>query len=111
MAKKTGAPVGEFVKAGLSTLSDVVVTNIFSRIHDEADVLLEKLEQRAYQVQRRLARRVGTSLLFGAAATLLLLAAFFALREYLGWTRTLSFLAMGVLTLLIALALRYQEGR
>jgi hypothetical protein len=111
MAKKSKKNMFSAIKEGISYVSDTVFSTLFTRVNEEADVLMDKAEHRAYRVEERLIGKLGISLLMGLGVLSLIIAGIFYLIEYVRVSKPLVFLVVGILLLLIGMFLKIQDMR
>ena len=99
----------EMVKNGLTFLPDLVLSPVFSRLNSETDVILDKVQRTALQLQDRLISKLASSFFFGVAMLFFFLAGLFYLTDEMKVPKSLAFLGMGVLIFLIGFYFKYQD--
>ena len=104
--KKSG--VFSAFKEGLGVVSDFLFSNVFTKVHNETDVLMDKVEKKTLEMQERMIKKLAASLLVGLAVLFFIFAGFFYLIEYQYLNKTLAFLIIGVLALLFGFVMKYK---
>ena len=92
--KKSG--VLDAVKGGITAMSDVLFSKIFSQLQAS----LTKLEE-------RLVKKLFSSMLVGFGIILLLIAGFFYLLEFAVVSKTTAFISLGAAFIIIGYFLKY----
>lgn len=106
--EKKSNPLVSGLATGASVLVDILLGNLFVRVNEEADVLLDKAEKRALVAQEKLTKRLGVSLVVAIGAFFLLLALLFYLHEQMGWSWALAYVVLGAVMLVLGFLLKYQ---
>jgi len=111
MAKKAANGIGAVFGDVVSFFSDTLIGGLSNRINDETDLLLNKVEKRALKLQNIMMQRLAVALIMGAALVSLFLSGMFYLFEFVQITKTLAFLVLGVVLLIIGLYLKNKQTR
>lgn len=106
--KERKNPVMRGLASGASAIIDLLLGNVFVRVNEEADILLDKAERKAVLVQEKLTRRLAVSVIVAIGAIFLLLALLFYLHEQLGWPWALAYVVLGAALLVLGFLLKYQ---
>ena len=109
MARKGGYGFLEPIKIGFGLLSEIVIAPLSERMHAEVDVILNKVEKRVVDIEKRVMARVYFATLIGIAVIFLLLAAFFYLVDFIHVPRSAAFLAAALVALLMAFFIHYKQ--
>jgi len=104
----TAHTIIDTIKAGASLLTDSLFSGVVSKISEEAEVLMEKVETKALVIEEKLIRKISASIIVGVAFLMLIFAFFFYLLEYQMMNRTFAFLITGVIVLLIGFYFKYK---
>lgn len=107
--KKEGkeSTTAKAIKTGISAVSDVLFSQVFSRLNNATQNLMDTVKSNMMQLQERMAEKLFSSLLIGLGIISLVVAIFFYLREYVAVTKTQAFFGVGIILLLIGYVLKY----
>lgn len=97
------------IKTGLSYISQIVSSNIFSPIADSAETIIRNVEERIMQFEKRVIRKMYSISIIVFGCTFLVFSLFFFLIENLNWTKTVSFFFIGIIIFVTGLLLRLLE--
>ncbi|MFW5745925.1 MAG: hypothetical protein ACOCWQ_00045 [Nanoarchaeota archaeon] len=97
------------VREGISTVSQALFSNVFSQVNQEADILLDKAEQRVMIIEDRILGRLKSAALMGVGALLIILAVLFFLIEDLGLWFYEAFGIMGIIVIVVGLIIRVRQ--
>lgn len=87
---------------------------ILSPIIEGAEVVMKNIDEKIINIEKRIIRNIekriirtlSTMLIMGLGIIFLIFSFFFALKEYLGLTNSLSFFFIGIIILLIGILLK-----
>jgi len=99
----------DIIKGGLSYISQIISASIFPPIVDGMEIVMKNIERRIIQMERRILRKVYSALIIGLGGVFLIFALFNFLIEFLGWTKTTSYLSIGMIIFVIGLMLKIGE--
>jgi len=109
MAEKEHGFMG-MIQDGLGIVSQFITASIMSPIEAGAENIMNNIDDRIIKVEKRILRKISSYLVIASGILFLLLSLFFLLTEFLGWSKSLAFVTMGVALLVIGLLLKLGES-
>src|SRR3989344_8304203 len=109
-ANYRAASLIDSVRSGFESFSDALLSGFFNSVNREADLIMDRLEERAFLFQERLVRKLASSLLVGIAGIFLISSAYFYLVEFRQMSRTGAFFLLGVLLLIAGWLMKKYGG-
>jgi VIT1/CCC1 family predicted Fe2+/Mn2+ transporter len=97
------------VKYASSYISQIALAKIFSKIVESAEVVVENIDEKIVQLEKRIIRTICSILLIGFGGIVLILALFFFLKEFLMWSNTAASFSIGIVIFVIGLLLKLTE--
>lgn len=101
-SKKKGG-VMDTIREGASLVSDMIFSNVFTRVNEEADVLMNKVERKALVLEEELLDKVRAAVIIGLGMLFVVLAILFFLMEEMTITKWQAYLGVGILVMLVGL--------
>ena len=98
------------VKGGISHIFQSISANIFHPIADGAETVMKNIDSKVKLIERRIFKKVSHHVIIGFGAILIILALFFFLKDYLGWSNTAAFFCIGIIIVVIGLVLKIRES-
>src|SRR3989338_7842824 len=98
------------IKSGFGSISDAVFSGFFSSVNREADVLIDKLEERALALQERLLKNLAVALVIGIAGAFIIFSAYFYLVESQQMSKAGAFLLLGILMIIAGWLIKKTQG-
>lgn len=98
------------IKDGLGYLSNIISASILSPITEGAQIVMENIEEKIIQIEKRILRKIFSFLVIGFGAVFLLFALFSYLKEFLGWSNTVAYFSIGITVFVIGLLLKLNES-
>jgi len=107
MEKKHGF-IG-IIKEGLSYLPQILSASIFPKITEGTEMVMKNIDNKIIQIEKRVLRKIYSSLIIGFGGVYLTFALFFLLIEYLNWSKAAAFFSIGIIIFIIGLILKIGE--
>ena len=99
----------DILKDGLGYVSQIISTSIFSKIVDGSEGVKDNIDEKIIQIEKRILRKMYSLLMIGFGGILLILAFFFSLKEFLGWSNAAASFSIGIIIFVIGLMLKIGE--
>lgn len=96
------------IKEGLSYLSQLA--NISPQIAESTERVMKNINYGTIPMEKRILRKISSLLIIMFGGIFLIFALFFYLKEFLGWSNTISYFSIGIIILVIGLILRINES-
>ena len=99
------------VKDAVSTVARMVFSGVFSKINEEADMLLDKVEQRSYKMEERMLERLYSFFLLLLGGVFIVMGVYSFMLEYMHFSNAPAYLIVGAGLVLayIVLSMKYQQ--
>src|SRR3989344_5330256 len=98
------------VRSGFESFSDALLSGFFNSVNREADLIMDRLEERAFIFQERLVRKFTAIILAGIAGNCLIFSVYFYFVESRQMSRTGVFFLLGVLLLIAGRLMKKYGG-
>lgn len=96
----------DMIRDKLSYIPNIISAAIFSPIKEGTEMVMQTIEKRIKQIEKRIWRNTYSLLIIGLGEIFLVFALFFFLIEYFSWTRSASFFFIGIIIFVTGLFLR-----
>jgi hypothetical protein len=115
MPKYEVAKMAEFVKKQgfvdmvsdrFSLISRFMVRGLFSPVAEGAEEFMNHVEARIMRLEKRMLRRISYQLMMWLGGAFLALALFYFQVEFLGWSRAIAFLTVGIIVIVAGLMIK-----
>jgi hypothetical protein len=100
----------KMLKNGMAVLSEIISVSIFPQISEGAGIILDGIDDRMLQIEKRIQRKLYSVVMLGFGGILLALSLAYFLKESMGWSNALTFFSMGIIIFVIGLFLKIGEN-
>lgn len=94
------------IKGVLGYVSRIISAIIFQPIAESLKLVMTTVEDRIIRIEKRMLRTLSSLLIIAFGAVFLILSLFFFLKEYLVWSNTAAFFAIGIAVFVAGLLLK-----
>lgn len=99
----------ELIKKGLNNLSKKVSFSISSPLAEKSGIITKNIDNKILQLEKRLMRKIYSSLIIGLGEVFLIFALFFFIAEHFNWNNSLTFFIIGTTIFVIGLLLKLKN--
>ena len=98
------------INNGLSYISKLVSTAIFSHMAEGAEIVMDTIDDRIIRIEKRIQRKIYSIFLTLFGGIFLIFSIFFFLKEFLMWNNAAAFFSIGIIIFVIGLLLKIGES-
>lgn len=106
MTEKKGKNFLNLIRDVLSNFSQILVASVVPPITEGTEIILDNVEKRINKIKTKVLKSVISLLIIALGSLFLILSLFFFLVEQLELSKSLSFLVIGVIILIIGFILK-----
>lgn len=98
------------IKDGIQYAAQRLIANMSPPITEGVERVMQNVEDRIILIEERVVRKMFSFVVIGFGAIFLVLALFFFLREFLGWSNSAAYFSIGIVMFVIGLLLKSGES-
>lgn len=106
--EKEGGFMG-IAKGGLTYISQFISSILSPQITAGVEIAINNIDERILLIEKRILKRVYSSLIIGFGGVFLILSLFFFLIEVLSWSNVAAYFFIGIITFMIGLILKTRD--
>lgn len=100
----------ELIKKRLKYISQKISLDVFSPLAEESGIIMKNIDNRMLQLEKRVMRKIYSSLIIGFGGIFLIFALFFFIIEHFNWSSSLTFFIIGATIFVIGLLLKLKNS-
>ena len=109
MREKKENGLVNMVKDFFGNISQIFLGSIIPPLLDSTELVMQNIEKRIKIIEKRIIRKISSFLIISFGGIILIFSLIFYLIEYLKWSKSLAYLSIGIILLIIGLILKVKD--